>query len=219
MRRRSEAGPSPRRPRPPSTGPSGGPAPGGRSVDLADVERAATHDLGRDPYRAIRAATATHRAEHGCTAYPFSDGRTLTAVARAAGAARVLELGTALGYTACCWAGSGAVVDTVEGDPTHADHAEANVSRMGLSRRVTVHRGDFADVVRRLDGPYDIVFFDGNAPDLDLLEAMRERLAPSGLLVTTNLHFAGERVRRHLATLHGGETVFLDPDTALTLVR
>jgi predicted O-methyltransferase YrrM len=141
------------------------------------------------------------------------------AVARASGAARVLELGTALGYTACCWADAGALVDTVEGDPTHADLAEANVSRMGASDRVTVHRGDFADVVRRLPGPYDVVFFDGNAPDLDLLGAMRERLAPSGLLVTTNLHFAGERFRRHLATLDHGETVFLDADTALTLLR
>jgi predicted O-methyltransferase YrrM len=64
----------------------------------------------------IQKATRAHRQAHGCHAYTYSDGAALTALAANAGAKRVLELGTALGYTACCLAAAGpsVFVDTIE---------------------------------------------------------------------------------------------------------
>ena len=50
----------------------------------------------------LQAETRVHRRNHGCDAYTFEDGAGLLALARREGAAHILELGTAIGYTAQC---------------------------------------------------------------------------------------------------------------------
>ena len=84
-----------------------------------------------DPFAKIRAATDAHRATHGCHAYPYDNGPLLGAMAASANARRILELGTALGYTALSFASGspGATVDTVERDPDHAQLARDARSR------------------------------------------------------------------------------------------
>jgi len=173
---------------------------------------------GADPYAPLRRATVEHRRAHGCSAYAFDDGRILVALAHRLEPARVLELGTAVGYTACCWADAGASVDTVEGDAEHVRLARANLVTAGASDRVTVHEGRFEQVLPGLAGPYDVVFFDGYAPSPDLLEAMRARLARPGLLVTANLHLAGGDIGRVLRGWDDARTLAVDDDVALTVV-
>lgn len=168
-----------------------------------------------DPYARIQQATRDHRAGHGCGAYTFSDGRLLLALARQLRPDRVLELGTALGYTACCWADGGAAVDTLEGDPSHVRLARENVEAAGLAERVTVRQGDFDDLLPGLPGPYDAVFFDGFAPSPPLLGELGRRLSPGGLLVTANLRLAGRELRRHLDGLPARETRFVGDDVAV----
>ena len=82
-----------------------------------------------DPFAKVKAATDAHRARHGCGAYPYDNGPLLAALAAAANARRILELGTALGYTALSFA-SGApdsTVDTIERDPEHVQLARDNI--------------------------------------------------------------------------------------------
>ncbi len=141
----------------------------------------------------IQAATRRHRAQHGCGAYTFEDGPALIRLARTRLPKRVLELGTALGYTACCLAhGSPLVqVDTIEGDPEHVTLARAQIARYNLSSRVTVHHGQFDAVLSRLSPGYDLAFFDGFAPPLDIILRMRHLLNDDGVLVCSNLQLAG----------------------------
>ena len=103
-----------------------------------------------DPFAKVKAATDAHRARHGCGAYPYDNGPLLAALAAAANARRILELGTALGYTALSFA-SGApdsTVDTVERDPEHVRLARDNIAAAALDHRITVHEGDFATICR-----------------------------------------------------------------------
>ena len=74
-----------------------------------------------DPFAALREAALAHRAEHGCGEYPYDNGALLSTLAAAANARRVLELGTALGSTALCFARGApdAVIDTIERDAEH----------------------------------------------------------------------------------------------------
>ena len=78
---------------------------------------------------------------------------------------RVLEIGTAIGYSAsffvdCC----GCRVTTIESDEEAYDSALNNIEAMGFSDRITVINGDAKDVLKELqaDGNYvfDIVFID-----------------------------------------------------------
>src|SRR5579864_2161887 len=114
-----------------------------------------------DPYASIRAATDAHRARHGCGAYPYDNGPLLGALAAAANARRILELGTALGYTAL-WFARGApeaVIDTIEHDADHVHLAREQVEAHGMGGHIVVHQGEFAQVLRRLDPGYDVAFF------------------------------------------------------------
>ena len=106
-----------------------------------------------DPFAKIRNATNAHRAQHDCSAFPYSNGPLLAALAGAANARRILELGTALGYTALSFASGapGATVDTVERDPEHVQLARENIAAAGLDHRIIVHEGEFATVLPTLD--------------------------------------------------------------------
>src|SRR5580700_2176482 len=111
-----------------------------------------------DPFAKVKAATDAHRARHGCGAYPYDNGPLLAALAAAANARRILELGTALGYTALSFA-SGApdsTVDTIERDPEHVQLARDNITAARLDHRITIHEGDFAAVLPTLDPGYDV---------------------------------------------------------------
>ena len=148
-----------------------------------------------DPYSAIQLATRAHRQSHGCKAYTFEDGPALTAIAAASKARRILELGTALGYTACCLAAGNpnSMVDTIEGDKEHVLLAREQIASVGLSNRIIVHHGNFTNVLPTLASGYDLVFFDGYAPDMRTLFVLTQMLNPGGTLVCGNLGLADNR--------------------------
>jgi predicted O-methyltransferase YrrM len=150
--------------------------------------------MSDDPFEFIQSMTRRHRAAHGCGAYTFEDGPGLTALAAAHRPRRVLELGTALGYTACCLAVAtpDTHVDTIESDTEHVDLARENITTAGLSARVQVHSGDFMAIMAQLPGEYDLIFFDGYAPELRILRRLYKELRDVGVLVCANLSF-GER--------------------------
>ena len=162
-------------------------------VELSRMIREGMSPFIDDPFRDIQAGTDEHRAQHGCWAYPYDDGSRLGALAAAIGAQRILELGTALGYTALWFAhGSpGAAVDTVERDTDHVRLARANISAAGKTDRITVHEGDFEAVLPSLTPGYDLVFFDGYAPTLPIMTEVKRLLGNGGVLISANLNLTG----------------------------
>ena len=173
------------------------------------------------PFPDLLAASRTHRREHGCDAYSFEDGAGLAALCARFRPERVLELGTALGYTACCLASghSGAQIDTIEVDPIHCALARRHFVEAGLERRIRLHEGDFEAVLPTLPGPYGFAFFDGFAPTPALAASVMAKLAPGGVFVCSNMTlvspteaaqlkalFAERSTWRPLAPLEGGAT-------------
>jgi predicted O-methyltransferase YrrM len=159
--------------------------------------------LGR--LEAIQQATRAHRRSHGCLAYTFEDGRGLIDLVHSIRPKRVLELGTALGFTACCLAQGhpSATVDTIEVDEIHVKLAEKHIQDVGLSAKVQVHQGLFEDILPSLTPGYDAVFFDGFAPSMPVLEKVRAMLREGGVLICANTGLAdGEERRRILNYLN-----------------
>lgn len=155
-----------------------------------------------DQFAAILAQTDAHRRVHGCWAFPFGDGPALGVLAAAVAAKRILELGTALGYTACWFAhgSSQAHVDTIERDAEHVRLARANIADAGHADRIQVHHGIFDAVLPTLEPGYDIAFFDGYSPTLSDLNRLRYLLRSGGLLISANLDLDGdgEAVRKSI---------------------
>jgi predicted O-methyltransferase YrrM len=169
-----------------------------------------------DPFAKVRAATDAHRAQHGCSAYPYDNGPLLAALAAAARARRILELGTALGYTALSFASGApdATVDTIERDPDHARLAREHIAAAAMDHRITVHEGDFTAVLPTLDPGYDVAFFDGQAPSPSLHKALRGLLRTGGTLITANLNHRStpEAVRKALFDGKSWRSALVDED-------
>lgn len=169
-----------------------------------------------DPFADIRKATIQHRAQHGCGAYPYDNGPLLSVLAAAVQARRILELGTALGYTALSFAHGAAdsTVDSIERDPKHVQLARDHITAAALDHRITVHEGDFAKVLPTLDPGYDLAFFDGHTPVPGLHTAVRNLLRTGGTLVTANLNHGGtaDAVQKALFDGKSWRSALLDDD-------
>jgi len=143
-----------------------------------------------DPFAGIQAATREHQRRHGCGAYTYQDRTLPGVIAATAGAQRVVEVGTALGYTAC-WLASATLttrVDTIEFDSEHVTLARHQITAAGLAHRVTVHLGEAAEVLASLPkGEFDVAFFDGFTPTSTTIAALRARLRDGGVLLAANL--------------------------------
>jgi predicted O-methyltransferase YrrM len=158
-----------------------------------------------DPFAKVREATLAHRAKHGCGAWPYGNGPLLGVIAGVADARRILELGTALGYTSLNFANGApkAKIDTVERDPEHVRLARANIAAAGMDKRITVHEGDFAGVLPKLENGYDVAFFDGHTPVPALHITLRKLLRTGGVLITANLNHGGTANAVHAALFDG----------------
>jgi predicted O-methyltransferase YrrM len=123
-------------------------------------------------------------------------GALLRVMAMSVGAARILEIGTAIGYSGIWLAGAlpaDGMLLTLEMDEERAREARGNFARAGLADRVSVIVGDAQLKVAKVSGPFDLIFQDGDkklyTPLLDRLVAL---LRPGGLLVTDNVLWDGE---------------------------
>jgi predicted O-methyltransferase YrrM len=180
---------------------------------------------GPDPFAKIRSATDAHRARHGCGTFPYDNGPLLAALAAATGARRILELGTALGYTSLSFASGArdATVDTIERDPEHVALARDNIAGAGMDHRITVHEGEFSAILPTLDPGYDVAFFDGGTPVPALHKTLRGLLRTGGTLITANLNHGGtaETVRKALFDGKTWRSALIDEDgeTAISVKR
>lgn len=121
-------------------------------------------------------------------------GRLLYLLARLSKAARILELGTATGYSAifmgaACRENSGRII-SLEIDPSMAERARHNIARAGLADLIEVRCQDAIKALPTLDQGVDMVFMDVEKQDYaKLLPILTPITAPNGLLVTDNTGF------------------------------
>ena len=125
-------------------------------------------------------------------------GALLRVLATAIGARRILEIGTAIGYSGIWLAGAlpaDGMLITLEMNEARAKEARENFARAGLADRVSVVAGDAQLKIAKVSGPFDLIFQDGDkrlySPLLDRLVGL---LRPRGLLVTDNVLWDGEVV-------------------------
>ena len=157
-----------------------------------------------------------------------AEGGFLHILAKAIRARRILELGTAIGYSATWFARAlppdGQLI-TVEASPETAKTAGANLVRTGVGDRVTVLVGSAQDVLEDIEGPFDLVFVDINKDGYpDVLEPCIRRLRVGGLLVTDNVLWHGDvanpkdRSRDTTAIRQYNERLAKDPRMAAAIL-
>jgi caffeoyl-CoA O-methyltransferase len=123
-------------------------------------------------------------------------GHLLYLLVRALQGRKVLELGTATGYSAiflgrACRENGGRLV-TLEWDPGMAARAKANLQRDELSHLAEVRVGSARELMEAMEESYDLIFMDLDKEYyLPALSSCRRLLRPGGLLVVDNVGFRG----------------------------
>jgi caffeoyl-CoA O-methyltransferase len=123
-------------------------------------------------------------------------GEFLFILARATQARRVLELGTATGYSAIylargCEPEKGQVI-SLELDAGMAARARRNLAQAGVGDRVEVREGEALLLMDEMPAPFDLIFLDIDKESyLSALSHCQRLLRVGGLLVTDNVGFTG----------------------------
>lgn len=106
---------------------------------------------------------------------------------------KVLEIGTAIGYSAILMANASSDVEitTIEKDEKRYREAVKNVNNSGLDKRIEVVYNDAAEV--NLAGhSYDLIFIDAaKSGYIKFFEKFCNYLTPGGVIITDNLKFHG----------------------------
>ena len=125
--------------------------------------------------------------------------------------ARVLEVGTAVGFSALLmseYLPEGAHITTIEKYEKRIPIARQNFRRAGKEEQITLIEGDAMEVLRSLDGPFDFVFMDaakGQYPHY-LPEVLR-LLTPGGVLMSDNVLQDGSLIESRFAVERRDRTI------------
>ena len=109
--------------------------------------------------------------------------------------ARILEIGTAVGYSAMCFSeylGPDGKIDTIERDSERVAEARINIEKVGVANLINIYEGDAVEILPTLNEKYDMVFIDaakGIYP-FCLQQALR-MIKPNGVILADNILYKG----------------------------
>ena len=108
---------------------------------------------------------------------------------------RMLEIGTAVGYSAICFLKSlpeRGIIDTIERDTERVKEANSNIQKVGVEKRINVIEGDAVEILPTMNNKYDAVFIDaakGKYPFF-LKESIR-MINSNGIIFADNILYKG----------------------------
>jgi predicted O-methyltransferase YrrM len=140
-----------------------------------------------------------YAAEHHVPIIGPAVARLLALFVQVAGAKRIFEMGSAIGYSTIWLARAGgpkAKVFYTDGDPENARRAQDYFRRAGVARRIEVKVGDALDLVKKAPGMFDLIFNDVDKHQYPAaLRAALPKLRRGGLLITDNTIWSGKAAR------------------------
>jgi predicted O-methyltransferase YrrM len=120
-----------------------------------------------------------------------SSGRLIELFARLRSPKLVLEIGSAVGYSAL-WFMRGmpkdGILDAIEVNPKVAKALETTVRKAGLVGRIRIHQGKALDLLPTMKGSYDMVFIDADKdPYPEYLEHAVRLTRPGSIILAHNM--------------------------------
>jgi predicted O-methyltransferase YrrM len=127
-------------------------------------------------------------------------GRLVFLLTQLAGAKRVFEMGSAIGYSTLWFAqaaGEGAEVHYSDGNMDNARRAQVYFHRAGVAERIHIHVGNAQEKLAEMSGEFDIIFIDVDKEQYpDTLRLALPRVRRGGLLITDNTLWSGRAARK-----------------------
>ena len=125
--------------------------------------------------------------------------------------ARILEVGTAVGFSAILMAEYDPVpcqITTIENYEKRIPIARENFKRAGKAAQIALLEGDAAEVLKTLEDPYDFIFMDAaKGQYIHFLPEILRLLAKDGVLVSDNVLQDGDVIESRFAVTRRNRTI------------
>ena len=126
--------------------------------------------------------------------------------------ARVLEVGTAVGFSAILmseYLPEGSHITTIENYEKRIPIARNNFKRAEKEEQITLIEGDALEVMKTLEGPYDFIFMDAAKGQYIhyMPEAVR-LLSDGGILMSDNVLQDGDIIESHYIVERRNRTIY-----------
>lgn len=185
----------------------------GRIPDMVTDERISAFLLSLErPQTGLAAQMEAYAKEHEIPIIRKEMESLLRTLMKIRRPRRVLEVGTAIGYSGILLAGElpreGELI-TIENYEPRIRLAKENFEKSGLADRITLLEGDAAVILPTLAGPFDFIFMDAaKGQYIHFLPEILRLLSEGGVLVTDNVFQDGDifesryAVERRDRTIH-----------------
>jgi predicted O-methyltransferase YrrM len=124
---------------------------------------------------------------------------------------KILELGTAIGYSAILIAKAmpeDCKITTIENYDKRIPIARENFAKAKLEHKITLLEGDALECLKAIDEEYDFVFMDAaKAQYLNYLEEIMRILPKGGILIADNVLQEGELIQSRYAVERRNRTI------------
>lgn len=123
----------------------------------------------------------------------------------------ILEVGTAVGFSALLmseYAPEDCLITTIEKYEKRIPIARENFRRAGKEDRITLLEGDAAELLKGMEGAYDLIFMDAaKGQYIHFLPDVLRLLAEGGLLVSDNVLQDGDVIESRFAVTRRNRTI------------
>ena len=124
---------------------------------------------------------------------------------------RILEVGTAVGYSALLMAQvmpEGTNIITIEKYEPRIPVARRHFEEAGLSDRITLLEGDAGEILKELDGSFDFIFMDAaKGQYLHWLPMLLRLMPDGGVLISDNVLQDGDLIESRYAVQRRNRTI------------
>lgn len=113
--------------------------------------------------------------------------------------AAILEIGTFTGYSAICLAQglqAGGKLTTIDCNPEMEDFAHPYFEEAGLANKINMVIGDAIEIIKKLEGPFDLVFIDADKENyVNYFEMIYPKVSPGGYILADNCLWYGSVIK------------------------
>ena len=124
---------------------------------------------------------------------------------------RILEVGAAVGFSACLMAetaGFDVKITTIENYPPRIPIANANILRAGKEDQITLIEGDAMEILPTLEGEFDFVFMDAaKGQYINFWPQIKRLTRDGGVVVTDNVLQDGDIIESRYAITRRNRTI------------
>lgn len=125
---------------------------------------------------------------------------------------KILEVGTAIGFSAVFMAEYGPEdcrITTIENYEKRIPIARENIKRSGYGQRITLIPGDAAEVLKTLEGSYDLIFMDAaKGQYIRFLPEVLRLMGQGSVLISDNVLQEGELIESHYLVERRDRTIY-----------